>query len=205
MSGHVPHVRYVPVRGMYFSGGEAMAMNDQDNVRKEKKGKSGRRFFGGFCVGLFTALFLIAGLGTGYLMLYGFRFSIDEEELALAIKEKTEIQARQELPGLLKQFGDQIPVLVEDMIPAEVTLDFGQARIELPPDAIAAIKQELGRLTRDSVNQQLKKLDLEQYADSLATMAYDLVKTTLETEVRGRTFRIQANRWMSIPVTVLAK
>lgn len=182
-----------------------MAMNDQDNVRKEKKGNSGRRFFGGFCVGLFTALFLIAGLGTGYLMLYGFRFSIDEEELALAIKEKTEIQARQELPGLLKQFGDQIPVLVEDMIPAEVTLDFGQARIELPPDAIAAIKQELGRLTRDSVNQQLKKLDLEQYADSLATMAYDLVKTTLETEVRGRTFRIQANRWMSIPVTVLAK
>ncbi len=105
----------------------------------------------------------------------------------------------------MQQFEDQIPVLVEDMIPAEVSLDLGQARIELPPEAIAAIKQELGKLTRDSVNLQLKKLDLDQYANSLANMAYDLVKTTLETEVRGRTFRIQANRWMSIPVTVLAK
>ncbi|HAH96110.1 MAG TPA: hypothetical protein DCL69_04305 [Firmicutes bacterium] len=169
------------------------------------KVKKDRRFFAGLCVGLCAALFIIACLGTGYVMLYGFRFSIDEEELALAIKEKTEIQAKQELPGLLQQFEDQIPVLVEDMIPAEVSLDLGQARIELPPEAIAAIKQELGQLTRDSVNLQLKKLDLDQYANSLANMAYDLVKTTLETEVRGRTFRIQANRWMSIPVTVLAK
>jgi len=175
------------------------------NGEKGKKERKGRRFFAGFCVGLCVALFIIIGLGTGYLMLYGFRFSIDEEELALAIKEKTEVQAKQELPGLLQQFGDQIPMLVEDMIPAEVSLDLGQARIELPPDAIAAIKQELGRLTRDSVNQQLKQLDLDQYVGSLAAMAYDLVKTTLETEVRGRTFRIQANRWMSIPVTVLAK
>lgn len=195
---------------MYFSGGEAMNDNEMKdkndrNDRTNRKDRKDRRFFAGLCVGLCTALFIITCIGTSYVMLCGFRFSIDEEELALAIKEKTKVQVKQELPGLLQQFEDQIPVLVEDMIPAEVSFDLGQARIELPPDAIAAIKQELGRLTRDSVNLQLKKLDLDQYADSLANMAYDLVKTTLETEVRGRTFRIQANRWMSIPVTVLAK
>lgn len=167
--------------------------------------KGDRRFFVGFCVGLSSALFVVSFAATSFLLVRGFKLRIDQEEIALAVKEKTREEAQRELPEFLLQLEQQIPTMVQDMVPGKISLDLEQSRIDIPPAVIAAMREELGRLTRESIKGRLGSLNLTAYSDRLADMAYDLVKTTLETEVNGRTFQLRANRWMSIPVTVMAQ
>lgn len=167
--------------------------------------KGDRRFFVGLCAGLSSALFVVSFGVTSFLLLRGFRLSIDQEELALAVQEKARAEARRQLPDFLLQFEEQIPTMVQDMVPDKISLDLEQSKIEIPPAVISAMREEIGRLTRESIKGKLGSLDLTAYSDRLAEMAYDLVKTTLETEVNGRTFHVRANRWMSIPVTVMSR
>lgn len=167
--------------------------------------KGDRRFFAGFCAGLAAALFVASFAATSFVLIRGLRFRVDREELALAVKERTRQEALKEFPDVLLQIEEEVPVMVQDMVPGKISLDFGPSRVEVPPAVIAAMRQELGKLTRDSLRSKLQSVDLNAYADKLADMAYDLVKTTLETEVNGRTFHLRANKWMSIPVTVQAQ
>lgn len=170
------------------------------------KGREGdRRFFMGFLAGLCAALFVLSFAGTSYILIRGLRFSVDEEELALAVKEKTILEAQQQAPELMAQLQEQLPAIVASMVPGTLSVSIGTTKFDLPPETVDMIKKQIGSLTSDTLKEKLNEVDVQPYATRLGDLAYDLVKSTLESEVRGRTFHLQANKWMSIPITVMTR
>ena len=86
-----------------------------------------------------------------------------------------------------------------------LTLELGGRRLALPTETTALMWNEFRDAAKESVQATLKDFDLSPYADELAEEAYQMVQKTLAEEVYGKTFRFQANRWLSLPVTVQGK
>ena len=86
-----------------------------------------------------------------------------------------------------------------------LTLELGGRRLALPAETTAILWNEFRGVAKESVQTALKDFDLSPYANELAEEAYQMVQKTLAEEVYGRTFRFQANRWFSLPVTVQGK
>lgn len=174
---------------------------------REERVRAAGRFWQGVIVGVFGVVLMVTAIGGHLLSGRGVSIFIDQEMLADAVRAKVRARAAQELPVMLARVADDA---AGRLLPAEgdapvLTLQFGERRLVLPVETTNLLWNEFRGVAKESVHEALADFDLSPYASELAEEAYLMVQKTLSEEVYGKTFRFQANRWLSLPVTVQGK
>ncbi len=168
----------------------------------EKPERNGR-FFRGMLAGVFCTLFLLTAAGYYLLNVHGFSIFLDEEKLASTVRTKVQARAEQELPVILaKLTGDAGSIMLAKAESPNLTLEIGQKKVVLPPETMALLKEQFQAAASATLKDTVAGFDTAPYAGELAETAAQMVQETLAQEIYGRTFRFQANKWLSVPVTV---
>ncbi|HEY8552621.1 MAG TPA: hypothetical protein VIL40_04135 [Thermaerobacter sp.] len=126
-------------------------------------GEAVRGFWLGFACGLLVAA-LLAGAGVQRLVHRGLTVEVAAAPLAAAAEAAVEEALRQQLPAVLAGLRERLPAAIAAELAArlrEAGITVYGVRLELPPDATAALENHL----RDELARQLEtQLDAEQVA-----------------------------------------
>lgn len=159
---------------------------------------------GGLIVLLFYTFILYA-----YVTVSGFRVTVDQENLAVLIKERVKAEVAKELPVLIGKIKDELPREIEANLVEnfrDISIKIGDSgSIDLPPEAADVFRDEFRVLVEEAILDTLDHIELTPYIDDLGQAAYYLTVKTLQDEVIGRTYRFQAHRWLSVPITIVAQ
>lgn len=182
-----------------------MAIAELEQGRGEQP-QTGGRFWRGVIVGVFSVILLATAAGYYLLSGRGVSIFIDQEQLSAAVRAKVRARAAEELPIMLARVADDATgrLLAQGDAPV-LSLELAGRRLALPVETTALLWNEFRGMAKESVETTLKDFDLSPYANELAEESYQMVQKALAEEVYGKTFRFQANRWLSLPVTVQGK
>ncbi|MGE5598750.1 MAG: hypothetical protein ACM3XS_05175 [Bacteroidota bacterium] len=173
------------------------------NLDKAPQATRDGRFWPGVLTGVFTGLLFMTAAFFYLFGVRGLQVSIDQENLAARLRVRLREMAAEEFPIVAaKAADDAAAALLESGNPPELSLEIAGRRVELPPEAVQAFWRQFGELTREAMAASLKDFDLTPYANQLADGAYEMLRKTLNEQICGQTFRLRANGWLSLPVTV---
>ena len=179
-----------------------MAVAETEKPTGQNKVKASG-FWRGVLVGVFCLIVLITAVMYYTLNVRGLSIFIDQEKLAAAVRAKIKTRVTQELPLVLDKVAkDTAGHILAGSGAPRLTVEIGDKRLELPVETVGYLQDQFRAAAEESLRASLGKLDLAPYVNELAEEAYRMVQTTLSEEVYGKTFRFQANRWFSLPVTV---
>lgn len=175
---------------------------EKDGDREELP-RAGKRYWQGVLTGVFGAVFLLTAAGSLMINGRGLSIFIDQERLTAGVRLRIAEKAREKIPGIISKIaGEAAAGLLGGAPGPNLALMIGSRRMDLPAQTVDYLREQLQTAAADALQETLAKQDFSPYADELADEAYRLVQRTLAEEVYGKTFRFQANRWLSLPVTV---
>lgn len=173
----------------------------------ERRRKQSGRFWTGLFIGFFTAFFLMTLAGFYFVRVAGIQIAIDQENLAVMVKERVKAEVARELPVLMAQVKNEVPKAInantKDL--EEITLQIGNGRFPVPQAATKVIKEEFQGMANEAVQKSINEFCIDPYVQQIGDASYDLVKTTFQEEVAGKRFMVRVYRWLVFPVTVQAK
>lgn len=165
-------------------------------------------FWAGLTVGSSLALLFYTFILYAYVTGSGFRITVDQEKPAVLIKERVKAEVAKELPGLIGKIKAELPREIRANLEEnfrDISIKIGESgSIDLPPEAADVFREEFRVLVEEAILDTLDRIELTPYVDVLGQAAYYLTVRTLQDEVIGRTYRFQAHRWLSVPITIVA-
>lgn len=182
-------------------------VDDREKTASTPQKRTG--FWLGLTLGVSIVLFFYTFILYTYITVSGFRVTVDQENLATLIKERVEVEVAKELPVLVGKIKYELPLeieanLVEDF--RDISIQIGDSgSIDLPPEAADVFREEFRVLAEEAIFDTLDNIELTPYIEGLGEAAYYLTQKTLQDEVIGQTYRFQAHRWLSVPITIVAQ
>lgn len=185
-------------------------MKNESQRNNEAQGQSGSaetKFWLGLTIGVCSVLFLytlVLYIGVGVI---GFKITVDQENLAMMIKERVKTEVSRELPILVEKIKTELPMEIAANLQDfdRITIQIGDGAIPLPPEAGEVFKDEFKLLAEEAITGSLESMDLTPYIEDLGQAAYHLAEKTLSEEVIGKKYYFRANRWLTVPISVLAR
>ena len=171
------------------------------------KGREGSRFWIGIFTGVFCTVFLLTLFGYYFIQINGVNISIDQEVLAGQVRERVKSEVAKELPNILAKVKEEVPKAIAANMDDfdQVSIQIGNGIFPLPHEATKVFKEEFQTMAETAVNKTVDDMQLEPYVNEISQASYGFVKKTLQDEVVGKTFKFQAYRWLSLPITVQGK
>lgn len=167
--------------------------------------KSGRReFILGMLAGALATLCALA-VGAAVLLQRGVRVDVELEPLAALVREQVTVEARRGLPELVSELESRVPELVAaemaGRMQSAATINVADFTLELPDSVTKLIQDRLQEIVTEVVYECFTEFDSDWAADRLGEQAYELVKTSLASEV-SETF-VQYRLFGRVPIPVL--
>lgn len=164
-------------------------------------------FFYGFALGFFlcSALVLCTAF---YVSQRGLIIKVNTEEIAAMIQEEVEAEARSQIPQMIAEMRKSVPRLVEEdsqsLAGQTASIRISNFTITLPPETVKEFDDRIKGMVKLSLYKALDKVDSEGLIKGISERTYTYVKSTLEEELAGKTFRVEPFPRFIIPVTLRA-
>ncbi|HBG16632.1 MAG TPA: hypothetical protein DDW93_07600 [Firmicutes bacterium] len=174
-------------------------------IEEPKKGSNG--FWKGLTLGVFVSLFLSTTALYYYLGMVGFQINLDQSIPAILIRDQIKQEASLELSVLLEKLRIELPAAIRQNFQRldRLMIRFEDGEVSLPREVGELVKKELQSIAEKSVFDSLTEIDLTPYIEELGQAALAQTRSTLDTEVAGKTYNFKANPWLTIPITIQAK
>lgn len=172
-----------------------------------KTGIDRRSFFFGLAMGVF--LFAALTVGSG-LNLYdkaskGFTVELPAGDVAHLVAIKVRQQVDAQIPRLLARVRAEIPARMAGEVNGRlqnVEISFAGRTFKLPVEVRSEIESKVTAAVKGSVEEIIDGLDASTLSAELAGQTEVMVRGSLVSEFREKTFVYQPWPWVSLPVTI---
>jgi hypothetical protein len=167
----------------------------------------GGKFWTGVLTGVFATVFLMTLVGYYVIKVNGVAVAIDQNMMAKTVQEKVQAEVAKELPVLLTQVKQEVPKAIAKNMSDfdQVSIQIGSGKFPLPAEATQVFKEEFQGMAEKAVINTIDTFQVDPYVRQIGDASYTFVKKTLHDEILGKKFSFQANRWLTLPVTVQGK
>jgi hypothetical protein len=166
-------------------------------------GRAIRQFITGFILGAIFVITAVIGIAS-IILIKGVTVKVDADKIAYMVRGYVLKRARIELPQMIEQLEQKVPVLVSSKLNLtdDITLKVSKVEMKLPREIGAQLDKEVKRKVTSMVARSVRSFDTEPVIERLGNSAYDLVRGGLKRELEGKRILIKTSKWFSIPVTV---
>ncbi len=173
---------------------------------KDKEG-NGNKLWTGLFLGVFVSIFLYTVILYYFLGIAGLRIRFSQTDPATLIREQIKEEVALELDLLLEKLKIELPARIASSIQGleRIIIHFDDGDVSLPQEVVKNCKKEFQSLAEKTIISSLNEIDLRPYVEELGQASFELVRTTLEREVAGKTYFFPVARWLRIPITVVAE
>jgi hypothetical protein len=161
-------------------------------------------YWNGVMIGAFLGCFFMSITLFFFVQCQGLQFAINSEQLAQLVKAKVQTQAQQDIPQILEKIKQDLPGELPNHLEEldNLTIGIGNNQVKLPPELIAALKDEFNRVFEAALINTLNNYSTMASEKLIGKNTYEMVKGIIKREI-GKTYRINYSEWFSVPVKIV--